>query len=188
MISKLAAVSCLMLACASVRAEQQENPAYKSWAKYKPGTSTTMVTSSDAGGQVSKTQTKSTLAEVAADKVVVDVVMSMEAAGQKMDMPAQKMEVPKMIEVPKAAPDAPVAGQPAMPKADTKTSDADVTVGAGTFKAKLTESTMDIAGSKTSSKVWMSDDVPGGMVKMEATTDGAMKSKTTQELTAFDKK
>ena len=112
--------------------------------------------------------------------------MSMEAAGQKMDMPAQKMEIPKAV--PAAPPADPNAPKMDAPKADTKTSEESVTVAAGTFKTKLTESTMDVAGSKTTSKVWTSDDVPGGMVKMEATTDGAMKSTTKSELKAFDKK
>jgi len=175
----------MMFVCAAVRAE--DNPAYTQWAKFKPGTSTTITMSSDAGGQTSKTETKSTLAEVTADKVVVEVAMSMEAAGQKMDMPAQKMDIPKKMDAqPAATPDA--KPDPNTPKADTKTSDESCTVPAGTFKCKCVQSTMDVGGNKTVSKVWTSDEVPGGMVKMEATTDGPMKSVTKSELKAFDKK
>src|SRR5438552_17613143 len=54
----------LMLFCGSVRAGQVENPQYKDWAKYKAGTSTTIATTSDAGGQTSKMETKTTLKEV----------------------------------------------------------------------------------------------------------------------------
>ena len=176
----------LMAVCASVRAE--DNPMYTQWAKFKPGTSTTIVTSSEAAGQTSKTETKTTLSEVTPDKVVIETAMSMEAGGQKMDMPAQKTEIPKKMETPPATPNATPAAQPDMPKPVSKTSDASVTVPAGTFKGKLTESTMEMAGSKTTSKVWTSDDVPGGMVKMESVTDGAMKATAKSELKAFDKK
>ena len=183
----IASICCLMLVCGSVRAEQKENPEYKLWAKYKPGTSTTLATSSDTAGQTSKMETKTTLSEVADDKVVVEVVTSMEAAGQKMDMPAQKIEIKKMVDVPAATPEAP-KDQPNMPKPETKTSEESVTVGAGTFKTKLTESTTTMEGNKMMSKVWTSDEVPGSVVKMESTTDGAMKSTTKMELKAFDKK
>lgn len=178
-------VCCLMFVTTSVCAEQIENPQYKEWAKYKPGTSTTMATTSDAGGQTSSMETKTTLKEVTDDKIVLDISMSMDAGGQKMNMPAQTTEIKKMIDAPAAA-DATAAAN--APKPDTKTSDESVTVGAGTFKAKVTEATMDAGGSKTTSKTWMSDDVPGGMVKMEASTDGPMKSTTKMELKAFDKK
>jgi hypothetical protein len=178
---------CCMMICSSVLAEQIENPAYTSWAKYKPGTSTTMAMSSDMGGQASKMETKTTLKEVAADKLVIEMATSMEAAGQKMDMPAQKVDVPKMIDKPAAAAGTPPADQKD-PKVDAKTSEETVTVGAGTFKAKVSQATMEQGGNKTVTKTWMSDDVPGGMVKMESTTEGPMKSTSKGELKAFDKK
>jgi hypothetical protein len=185
MIATFLSVCALMLVCASVRAE--DNPGYTQWAKYKPGTCTTVAMTSDAGGQSSKMETKSTLAEVTPDKVVIDVVTSMEAGGQKMDMPAQKMEIKKAMDA-TPAPDAETQKQIDAAKANSKTSDETVTVAGGTFKAKLTESSMEANGMKTTSKVWTSDEVPGGMVKMEATTDGAMKSTTKSELKSFDKK
>jgi hypothetical protein len=184
-LALFASVCAFVLACGAVRAD--DNPAYTSWAKFKPGTSTTMAMASDAGGQTSKTETKTTLKEVTADKVVVEVAMSMEAGGQKMDMPAQTMEYKKVMDAAPATPDAP-KDQPNMPKPETKTSEESVTVAAGTFKTKCTESKMKMGEMNTVSNVWTSDEVPGGMVKMEATTDGSMKSKTTSELKAFDKK
>src|SRR5215204_2948333 len=137
MIALLSAACCTLLV-ASVQAE--DNPGYTSWAKFKPGTSTTMTMTSDAGGQASKTETKTTLTEVKPDKIVLSVAMSMEAGGQKMDMPAQTMEVPKTIETPKTPEGTPPAATDAA-KANTKTSEETVKVGAGEFKAKVTEST-----------------------------------------------
>ena len=182
----LLSIGCGMVMCASVHAGQVENPQYKEWAKYKPGTSMTMSTTSDAGGQSSKMETKTTIKEVTDDHVTLETAMSMDAGGQKMDMPAQSTEIKKMMEEMPATPNAQAPAD--APKPDTKTSEESVTVGAGTFKTKLTESTMEAAGNKTVSKTWTSDDVPGGMVKMEATTDGPMKSTTKMELKALDKK
>jgi hypothetical protein len=183
----LLSLGCGMVLCAQVYAGQVENPQYKDWARFKPGTSTTMAMTSDMGGQSSKSETRTTLKEVNDDKLVVETVTSMEAAGQKMDMPAQSMEIKKMMDEMPAAP--PAAQPPAdAPKADVKTSEESVTVGGGTFKAKVAETSMDVAGSKTTSKTWTSEEVPGGIVKMESTMDGAMKGTTKMELTKFDKK
>jgi hypothetical protein len=177
-----------MFACGSLYAGQIENPMYTQWAKFKPGTSVTLATESNTAGQTSKMETKTTLKDLTDDKLTLETAMSMDAGGQKMDMPAQTMEVKKMIDDPAAAAGAAGQAQANMPKPDTKTSDESVTVAAGTFKTKLTEATMDVGGNKTVSKTWTSDEVPGGVVKMEATSDGQMKSTTKMELKAFDKK
>ena len=42
-------------------------------------------------------------------------------------------------------------------------------------------------GIDTDSKIWTSDDVPGGTVKMESSTSGAMPVKTKFEVTEFKK-
>ena len=184
-LAMFVSVCFVMMVCATARAE--DNPAYAQWAKFKPGTSTTVSMTSEAAGQTSKMETKSTLAEVTPDKVVIDVVTSMEAGGQKMDMPAQKQEIKKAMD-PSPAVDAETQKQIDAAKASAKTTDESVTVAAGTFKAKCTESTTEANGMKSVSKVWTSDEVPGGMVKMEATTSGAVASTTKGELKAFDKK
>ena len=185
MISQLASVGFAMFACGSLYAGQIENPMYTQWAKFNPGTSVTIAMTSDNAGQTSKMETKTTLKDKSDDKLTLETAMSMDAGGQKMDMPAQSIEVKKMIDDPAAAaPNAPADA----PKPVTKTSEESVTVVGGTFKAKVTESTVDAGGSKIVSKTWTSDDVPGGVVKMEATTDGAAKSSTKMELKSLDKK
>jgi hypothetical protein len=182
----MVASGCLLLA-GSALAGQVENPQYTQWAKFKPGTSTTIATSSDAGGQSSKMETKTTLKEVTPDKVVIESAMSMEAGGQKMDMPAQSQEIKKMMDEAPATPSAPNAPAES-PKPQTKESEETVSIAGGSYKCKVTESTVDVGGSKTVSKTWTSDEVPGSLVKMEATSDGPVKSTTKMELKAFDKK
>jgi hypothetical protein len=57
-----------------------------------------------------------------------------------------------------------------------------VEVGGKSYNTKTTETTTDMNGTKTVSKTWMSDEVPGGLVKMESTSSGAMDSKMTMTL------
>jgi len=162
-------------------ADQIDNPTYKAWSKFKPGTSATMKMESDAGGMKSETETTTTLVELNADKAVVETKMSMNAGGQKMDMPAQKTDVPAKLDKP------PEAAAPNTPKPEVKESTEEVEIPGGKkVKAKVTETKSDANGMKTVSKVWMSDEVPGGMVKMETTMDGTVKGTTTMKLTACD--
>src|SRR5688572_24967322 len=79
-------------------AEKIDNPAYKSWAKFKAGTTVTLKTESDMAGTKSDMETTTTLVELTADKAVVETKMSMNAGGQKMDMPAQKTDVPAKMD------------------------------------------------------------------------------------------
>jgi hypothetical protein len=100
-------------------------------------------------------------------------------------MPAQTVEIKKMVDPASQTP-----GQAKIdPKALENATEESVTVPAGTFKAKVIEQSGSIPGGNTyKSKVWFCEEVPGGVVKMEMSTDGAMKSTMTSELKEIDKK
>lgn len=170
---------CAFAFVAVARAEQIDNPAYKKWSAYKPGTWVKHKTTADMAGQKTENEMTTKLVEVTPDKAVIEIAMSMTVGGQKMDMPAQKQEVPAKIEKP-AAPAADA------PKADVKEGEEEVTVAGKTFKCKTTETTMKQGNNTTKSKVWMSDDVPQGMVKMQSSTEGDMKMSSNMELVAFE--
>jgi hypothetical protein len=93
-------------------------------------------------------------------------------------MPAMSTDVPAKIEKVAATP---VTAED--PKPEVKESTEEVTAVDKKVKAKVTETTMNANGMKTVSKVWMSDEIPGGMVKMETTMDGAMKGSSTMTVT-----
>ena len=80
-------------------------------------------------------------------------------------MPAQRSDIPKMIEVA-----APVPGVE-QPKTTTKSGTANVTTPAGTFACNTMESTTEMPGMKSWSKFATSADVPNGLVKMESKTE-----------------
>ena len=54
-------------------------------------------------------------------------------------------------------------------------------------KAKWYKYKADMDGTKTEAKMWMSEDVPGMMVKSEMTTSGAVATKTTMEIAEIKK-
>jgi hypothetical protein len=146
----------LFCSAATAYAEDVDNPIYKHWAKFKPGTSVTAVTTMEIAGNKTETKSTTTLKEVTADKVVVDM------NGFAMEFKAK---------VPKGDTTATTA-----PKVDAKTSTEEVEVAGKKYKCTVTEVTTDVAGQKATTKSWSSEDMPGMMVKSEMS--GMMSSKT----------
>jgi molybdenum cofactor biosynthesis enzyme MoaA len=179
----LASLVCLTLICLSARADQVDNPQYKAWASLKPGSSVTMSTTTSANGQTVKMETKRTLSAVADDKVTISVDSTMDMNGQKMTVPTQTQDVKKTIDT--AASQAPTD---ITPDALAKATEESVTVPAGTFKAKAIDMNFSQQGANFKGKTWFSNDIPGGTIKAEITSDGPVKSETKMEITAIDKK
>ena len=165
-------------------AEQIENPQYKAWAKYKPGTTVTLKTETDMGGNKADMETTTTLSDLTAEKAVVETKMTMVAAGQKMEMPANKMDIPakidKVVDVAATMPDA--------PKADVKESTETLDIAGQKIKCKCVETKTTKDGTTSVAKVWTSEEVPGGLVKMDSTMDGTMKGTTKMIVTALSVK
>ncbi|MBI3830571.1 MAG: hypothetical protein HY291_13705 [Planctomycetes bacterium] len=163
-----------------VRAETIDNPEYKHWSQYKAGTWVTWKQTTDAAGNKSVTETTLKLVEVNADKAVIETLMKMEVAGQKIEQPAQKRDVPAKIEKP-----APVKQEEVKDAPKPKEGEDTVTVAGKALKCKTIETTLDAAGQKGTTKAWTSDEVPGQMVKSETKTPQVT---MTMELVGFEKK
>jgi len=171
------AFASLFLLASVANAEKIANPAYDQWAKFKPGAFAKHEGETVAMGNANKMTMMAKLVELTDEKAVVESTTSMSG----MDMPPQKMELTKMmekVEMPK------VEGQE-MPKPDTREGEERLDIAGKSLKCKTIETMMKMGDINVTSKVWMSDEVPGGMVKMESKTDGAMASTTTQKLTEF---
>lgn len=160
-----------------------ENPLYASWAKWKPGAWVRHASATEMPGNTMKQVTTQKLLEVTEEKVVIEMKMAMEVAGQKTDMPATKMDVSRWIEEVQT----PVL-QPEK-KPETKTGEEKVTVGDKSYACKTAESTMETSGTKVWTKTWMCSDVPGGTVKMEMKSEsGETKTAITSTLEAWGEK
>jgi hypothetical protein len=180
----LCAVLVSMALANVVRADDMiDNPAYQKWAKYNKGTSVTYSTDSTAMGNTSTITTTTTLTDLTPDKATISVASSMMVGGNKMDMPAQSQDIPAKIKKPADS----TGAQPAdAPKTDSTKED--VQAAGKTFSCTKTTVTTDQNGMTSKATTWTCDDVPNGIVKMEAETSGAMSSTTKMVLTAMDVK
>ncbi len=182
--SSLAAfAAAVMVLCSSAFAEKIANPEYVGWSKFKAGAFAKTEGSTTAAGNTSKQIITTKLLEITADKAVVEISMTMDMMGQKMDMPPQKREIAATIEAPTTP--APTAPDSKTPKADLKTSDETVKVGDKEVKCKVVEADVETNGVKSHTKTWTSEQVPGNVVKLEAKTTEPMESTTTQSLVEF---
>jgi hypothetical protein len=170
----------VILACSSAAfAEQIDNPAYTQWAKFKEGTTVTTKSETDMAGNKSEMEITKTLTAISADKATIETKMTMINAGTPMALPAQSADIPAKIDKPAT----PAATD--QPKPDVKEGTDTVDVAGKSVSCKTTESTMTVNGMNIASKTWMSDDVPGSLVKMESTTTGAMSGTTKMAITAM---
>jgi hypothetical protein len=175
------AVAMAFNVAAQVRADDNlvDNPAYQSWAKFKPGTFVKYSTDSNAGGNATSIQMTQTLKDVDADKATIEVKMTMVMSGNTMDMPAQTHEIPAKFK--KVDPNA--SGAADAPK--TESSNEDVQAAGKTYSCKKTTITTNANGMTTTATTWTCDDIPGNVVKMESQSTGPMTMSTKMMLTDF---
>ena len=164
------AVVGLFASTSTARAEDVDNPEYELWAKFKAGSYVVQKMESEAAGNKTNMEYTYTLKEITKAKAVVETKGVMTMAGNKMDIPASSREIPaKVKKTDPVKSDAPKA----------KEGDEEVEVGGKKIKCHWTETETESSGTKSKSKVWTSKEIPGGMAKMESTSDSAqMKSHT----------
>lgn len=175
----------LVLSAGGVMAETVDNPEFANWKKFPKGTTITLKVTSDTGGMGSETSMTVKLVEAGADKVVLEATTTIKVMGREIKTPPTKREVARTVELPKGAKkDEFKAGKP---PGTVEQGSETVKVGAGSFKTKWFKYKAEMGALKTEAKVWRSDDVPGGMVKMEATNSGPVSGKMKMELLEFKK-
>jgi hypothetical protein len=181
-ISGIAAAAVLLTA-GLAQAEKVKNPEYENWAKFKAGAMSKTETNTEAMGNKTKITSVTKLVEINAEKALIESTVTMEVAGQKMEQPVMKREVPATMEKP-AEQTPPTSVAPTV-KPNIKEGEETVTVAGKELKCKTTESTSESNGMKVQTKTWTSADVPGQIVKTETKTTGAMESSTTMQLVEF---
>ncbi len=161
-------------------ADTMDNPLYASWAKAKKGTVVTTKQTSEVAGQKAETTTIYKLTELTADVATVEVVSITKAGGQEVKSEPFKMENKKTIDLP-----------PGKKKEDIEKTEGQVDQGTETlkiggkeYKTKWVKIKLNKNGIDIESKNWVSDDVPGMVVKLETKTSGmGFSSLTTMEVT-----
>jgi hypothetical protein len=136
--------------------EQMDNPAFTAWSKFAVGSSETLSAELQGPNPQAPKMTMEMvrkLVEKADDHVTIEVTTTIDAAGQKKELPARNQNVPAKME-----------------KKDVKSSGTEDVEAAG---KKYTCKVYDIKGFSTQNpdatvKLWVNDEIPGGLVKMEA--------------------
>lgn len=186
----LFAVSFTLLAwlspLASARTEETaDNPQYTSWASHKPGTTVTLAMATSAAGQSMNMTMVQKLLEVTPEQVVIEMTGEMEMGGQKQAAPVQKVTHKAKVspEQAKMAWMAPGAKGTAK-EAGSETVQAD----GKSYACKVMEFTGESQGTGSKGKVWLSNDVPGQVVKAEMQTEGAMAATISMQLKSVGEK
>ena len=169
------AVVAILLSTVATAGADADNPEYQRWSGFKAGAWVKFKMVSEAGGAKTEVEQTVKLVELTPAKAVVEI--GMVTGGNKL--PAQKREIPAKLKT-EAAKDAkaPKASKPAE-------GNEDIDVGGKKVKAHWVESTTETGGNTTVAKVWQAKGVPGGTVKMEARTTGAVTSKTSMLATEW---
>jgi hypothetical protein len=162
----LAALALVLAGAASARADDIDNPKYKQWSRFKVGSFVTMKMVVETGGNKTELENTTTLVELTAEKAVVEMKGKMALGAYKIDIPANKLEIPARIHKPEAG-----SGD-AKPAEGTE----EVEVGGKKVSSRTAESSSEADGTKKHVKVWLSDEIPGGVAKTEQTAEGALKS------------
>jgi uncharacterized protein YodC (DUF2158 family) len=180
----------VLLAGPILAEEKVNNPEFTSWSKFAKGTSVTRTwTSVQPNGQTSVVTETTTLKEVGADMVVIEVEYISDVPGStKFKTRPESKEILKLVALPAGV------------KKDDFTSKLlgiveegkeleKVKVRAGEFKCKWYKTKTEVRGWQIEAKSWVSDDVPGRIVKTEETKTAKDKQGyiTVKELVEFTK-
>lgn len=164
-------------AASSLAFEDIEHPIYKNWARFKVGTSVTTTATTVGSSQTIETKTTTKLVELTPEKVVLERVVVSNATGTKVENPPQSLEYARKFFL-----------LPGVKKADLGKPQGAVAEGEQTvkvagkeYKAKWYDTKGRTEAGETLIRSWMSDEVPGMLLKAETRVVG--KLKTTMEVT-----
>jgi hypothetical protein len=169
--------------------EKVSNPDFKSWSKFAKGTSVTRTGKTTLpNGQISVLTETTTLKEVGADKVVVEVEYISDVPGStKFKTRPESKEILKLVPLPAGVKEVDFTSRlPGTVEEGKKTEK--VKVPAGEFQCKRYRTKVEARGSRIDATVWVSEEVPGRIVRVvETRASKEITYTTVRELTEFKK-
>ncbi len=157
-------VFCLVFV-STARADDDEmidNPTYKHWAQFKPGTYVVTKTNSRINNVDTTTITTTTLEEVTPEKVILKIETIVDLAGNEQGMPTHKLNVPAKMKKDDLTPFDKAAAKP-----DAKKGKEALEIGGKKVETEWIEAVVEVNKVKSKTRKWTSDEVPGRIVKME---------------------
>ena len=180
-----AAIICLV--SAPLRADDKKpNPNYQVWAKFKPGSTCTVVADIRDGQDNIHIETTRTLISINADEAVVQTVSKAKRKGHQDTQAPIKQTIPAVIDL----------GKPDKEQIK-ETGSKDIDAMGKTFKCRVWDSTPPKAAAGShppklsaaegmKATIYISDDVPGGIVRLDGV--GQNGQTVTFVLTEFETK
>jgi hypothetical protein len=165
--------------------ETIDGPEFHSWSKFKPGTSITFKATTKAAEANTEATMTVKLLEVTADKVVLETSGVTKVAGMEFQVPTTKRDSTKTITIPKDVPKPPKPGD--KPDGTYEEGTETIKTAGQEFKTKWYKTKTKISGVTIESKMWISEDVPGAMVRMESKSTGTSTVDSAIELVEFKK-
>ena len=148
-----------------------ENPHYLAWAKFKPGTTVDLDMILHMAGQQMTTNVTMTLNEITPEKAVVASVAKMNVPG----LPPQEQKQTHAFAAKVVQSEAEGAFMPPGAQGESKEAAAETVEAAGKkYDCKVREFTGKMQGQEAKGKMWRSETVPGGLVKMESSSAGTV--------------
>ncbi|MBI5724990.1 MAG: hypothetical protein HZA50_13600 [Planctomycetes bacterium] len=169
------ATVCLTLQADQAADQKVENPQYRMWSSFKPGSSVRWVSTDSQGKTAFAGEATMTLKKVTAESVIVEMRMSMTLAGGTTTAPSQEIEIAARVG-PELAPKMETLGQEEIQVGEKKMS---------CKKVQVRKTTADGTITITS---WLSDELPGGLAKsltLVADRDGREISQRTTTAVEF---
>jgi hypothetical protein len=157
-----------------------DNPEFLAWASSKKGTSVVYRTIVKDAKNSTEVLSRVTLIEVGRDKLVLETSGLVKSKAEDFKTAAQNRDVPRQVPLPKELTrDDYLLGKPPGTKAEGTEV---LKIGGKEIKTRWYEYAADVAGTRTEAKLWLSDSVPGRMVRNEMKTTGRLKSTIQTEL------
>jgi hypothetical protein len=178
---------CLFSSAPAFAADEEmvDNPAYKSWTKFKPGSAVTMNMNTKMTAMEMKAEMIHKLVSLDKDKAVVETTMKVDIPGAPTP-PAQKQDILAKVKKSEAT-----AGQlPPGTKGTVKEKGTEtIEISGKKYKCKVLEFEGEAQGSKSTGKMWQTEEIPNLMAKMESNVSaGGQEIKSTLTVTKIESK
>jgi len=154
----------LLALCApafAAAAEEVEHPAYRSWARFPVGTSVTLKSVTTTQGVTNVTTNRTSLVKLTDREAVLETVMTSDATGRVVVSPAQTYVQRRMFPLFAGVKREDVGKPPGPSKQGEET----LRLAGTEYKATWFDSSGRVESGETLTRTWMSDEVPGRLLK-----------------------
>ncbi|MCS7033967.1 MAG: hypothetical protein NZ561_08220 [Phycisphaerae bacterium] len=172
MIRFLAASLAPLLLTAAAGAQSVANPLYSAWVRFETGATSRYTGVSRTLGVETTIETTMKLIEKAGDRVVIEVSRKVTSGDDTVEESPRKEEIRAMIAQEAAM--VPAGEEPA-------------TAGGKEYPCRVYQQQRKEGDLLLLSRFWLSDEVPGGIVKIDSKVEGPIAINTLLELKSFSR-